>query len=78
MKAYKKLSTARKNSNGKSIIRVGDLFIVGADRLTSIDVIRDDGYITATVTASKLDRMGNGNYATPKRILRHSGTAFNN
>jgi len=69
MQAYRTYKTAKKHAAGKPVLKVGDLYIVGIERLTSIDLIREDGTHTATITASKLDKLGNGNWAEPKRPI---------
>ena len=70
MKAYKKLSTAEKHANGKPIIKVGDLFIVGGiDRLTELAILSPDCFYGGYITAGHLNRLGNGNHAEAKRTI---------
>lgn len=54
-----------KYSDGEPIARIGDLYIVGIDPMTEISIIRNDGCITGFINMRQLDRLQNGNYATP-------------
>jgi len=67
LKVFKKYSTARANIDyqGDIIVRVGNLFIVGADTLTSLEIIEPDGRVWGHVTTRHLQRLGNANWATP-------------
>lgn len=51
---------------GQPILRVGmEMYIVGADKLTQVEVIGPDGSITGQVGLGHLDRLGNANGAKP-------------
>jgi len=64
MKAYKKFSTAQKNSEGKLIVRVGDLYVVGDFKsYTGIAALNTDGTVLGHVTVKHLQRLGNANWA---------------
>lgn len=71
MKAFKSYNRAKKAANGQPVLRVGDLFIVGATRENSaveeICLINVNGAITGSVTFRHLDRLGNANHAEAKR-----------
>ena len=64
MKAYKRFSTAQKNSEGKFIVRVGNLYVVGDFKsYTSIAILNTDGASLGHVTIKHLQRLGNANWA---------------
>ena len=74
MKAYKRYSSAIKAADGNIILQVGDLYIVGADQHTPIDLIAGDNAatankrtITGTIILKHLDRLGNANWATARK-----------
>lgn len=77
MKAYKKFSTAKKRSGGRPIIKVGDFYIVGAGSSTQIAVLDPHGLYCGHVSAKKLDRLGNANWAKrDKEHQTHNVMAF--
>ena len=71
MKAFKRHSAAVKAANGRPIIRVGDLHIVGdITSTTEISVQLHDGPVVGFVNAGHLERLGNANHAV---TVQHTG-----
>ena len=76
-KAFKKLSTARKNANGGPIVQCGDFYIVGMEPLQSCSIINpNSGHTVAHISMSKLECLGNGNWATPADEEKRPGVLF--
>ncbi len=76
MKAFKRLSTAQRHSDGRPVIRVGNLYIAGQiHSLTEIALLSADGYYAGHITAGHLDRLGNANHAETKQAIKNP--AFN-
>ena len=71
MKAFKKLSTAKKhNENNLPIVNVGGVFIVGISQFTEISIMHpESNRTTGHITATKLDQIGNGNWAEPTKLI---------
>lgn len=64
MKAHKKFSTAKKHCEpGKQIVKVGNLYLTGADDLTEIVVLTFKGQYDGNVIVKHLQRLGNANWA---------------
>ena len=63
LRTYKTLLNADKAANGKPILRIGDLYIVGIDEFTVIDLINEAGTTSATLTCKHFNRLGNANWA---------------
>jgi hypothetical protein len=82
MKAFKTFHTALKHANGGPVLRVGDLYLAEPVTdlicfgLLSIDLIGPKGHVTATITTRSLERLGNGNYAEPKRACGGPAKVF--
>ena len=68
MKAFKKLTTARKHQPSGPIVRIrgshgDDLFVCIDSWFTSIEIVEEDGAIKSWISAGCLQRLGNGNLA---------------
>lgn len=71
--AFKKFSTAKALAAGRPIVKIDDLFIViekdlAGMALTSVELLSGNGgRYEATITLRALLRLGNANYAEPRR-----------
>jgi len=63
LKVHKRFSTARKQSTELPIIKVGNLYITGADDLTEIAILDNQGRYNGNVIPKHLKRLGNANWA---------------
>jgi hypothetical protein len=64
MKTHKRFKTAKNHClEGKQIIKVGNLYLTGADDLTEIAILNDKGQYRGNVIVKHLQRLGNANWA---------------
>lgn len=65
--SYKTLKGAKRNNpTGLPIVRVGDLYLTGLHPLDAVSVLTEGEEVTGYISLLKLDRIGNGNRATPE------------
>lgn len=86
MKAFKRLSAAKKAAGGMPIVRIGfgrnavhlvaphrDLLML---KLTEVSLIAPNGIVAGHVILGHLDRLGNANHATPGSGWKLDATCF--
>jgi len=79
MQAFKKYSTAKAKANGKPIVKIGELYIIGINSSTQCQLIDTKIDIhSGHIGMKHLNRLGNANWATTNdKEFSHGSKLFN-